>query len=288
MNARQLAREPLVHFLLLGALLFVVFTAFGTGDGGAQRVVVTQADVDQLRTRWMMQWRRLPTRQELGSLIGDHIREEILYREAVGMNLDENDTVVRRRMVQKIEFLTEDLVAQGEIAESDLRRFYDENRDRYQADARLSFKHVYLSADRRGESAEQDAQAVLKRLRTLSDAAWQQMGDRFMLQSEYSDRRAGEIDQLFGGDFAGRLLSVATRSWEGPILSGYGFHVVFLNKRVDARLLQFSEVRENVEADFRSERRRQAGEEFYTRMRERYEVIIDAEIVGPVESGGRR
>ena len=147
-------REPLVHFLVLGALLFGLFALVNNeaSSKSPNRIEITSADVDRLQERWTKQWNRPPTETELKSLIEAYLREEILYREALALGLDQNDTIIRRRLAQKMEFLFEDLADQVEPTDEELKRYFDRNRDQYRLPARFSFAHVYFSVDQRGDS----------------------------------------------------------------------------------------------------------------------------------------
>lgn len=275
---RSLLKEPLLQFAALGLILLFVYGVLGAGGRDEGRIVVTQTDVDRLRTLWMQQWRRLPTAEELKGLVDDFVREEILYREALAMKLDADDPVVRRRLVQKIELLTEDLAGLGAIPEADLVSFFDERRESYRQEALLSFSHVYFNEDQRGRDAARDATRLLARLNREPDLAWEPLGDRFLLQRSYTQRRKTEIDQLFGTGFADDLLTAELGRWTGPWRSGYGLHLVRVDGRTDARLPDLAEVRARVEQDFRAETRRQASEQLYSRLKEGYEVVIDARL----------
>ncbi len=163
-------KEPLVHFLLLGALLFAVNAVVGdSGDSDLETVRVTREDVEWLSSAWARQWRRPPTRAELDGLITNHIREEILYREALAMGLDSDDTIVRRRMVQKIEFLTEDLIDQIEPTEEQLLEDFEEHSEDYREPELRSFTHIFFSLDQRGNGAAVEAARVVADLHAMAE-----------------------------------------------------------------------------------------------------------------------
>ena len=167
----KLLREPLVHFLLLGAVLFGVFALLG--DRGSERaghIVVTPGHLEHLLVSFTRTWQRPPTAQELAGLIDDYIREEVLYREAVAMGLDRDDTIVRRRLRQKLEFLTEETAAMAAPSDEELQTFLQQHLDAFRVEPRLAFRHVYLRRDRRGDAANAEARHLLTQL-TRSDAA---------------------------------------------------------------------------------------------------------------------
>ena len=265
-------REPLVHFLAIGAVLFVLYGLFGDAGPADDQIVVTPERVTQLAQRFAMQWQRSPTREELDNLIAAHVREEVLYREALAMGLDEDDTIVRRRLVQKLEFLSETLVA--DPSDEALREFLGENPDRYELPARYTFRHVYFSPDRRGGQVEADAQAALVRLRdgVVDDA--EALGDGFLLPREFTRLPSTEVADLFGRDFAVALGELAVGSWQGPVLSGYGLHLVLVEASEPARPPAFSEVRSRVESDYLAEQRRRTEEAVYEELRARYDIEV--------------
>ena len=274
-------REPLVHFLLLGALLFALGAFLGGGAGGSRdrMIVVSERDVEWLSQAWQRQWRRPPTEEELAGLIDNHIREEVLYREALAMGLAENDTIIRRRLVQKIEFMTEDLIDQVEPTEDELGAYFEANPDDYRIPELRSFTHIYFSEDSRGEAAWSDAQRVLDDLSampTQPDRA-PELGDRFMMQYDYPRRSQAEVAQHMGRDFAEDLFALTGEGWQGPLRSGYGIHLVRVAQVSDADLQELDEVRDDVRSDLMRQRRETANASFYDGLRSQYEVTIDVQ-----------
>jgi len=273
-------REPLVHFLVLGAALFAIYAWVGNGGTAApDQVVVSEGQVERLVAGFTRTWRRPPTQEELKGLVDDHIREEILYREAVAMGLDRDDTIVRRRMRQKLEFLTEDLALQsGPPTEGELQTYLDEHADNYRDEPKLSFEHIYFSRDRRGKSAQTDAASVLNLLNGKRGAALDRdsLGDATLLPSEFRLSTRGEIARLFGETFAERLLEVKMDRWSGPIESSYGLHIVRLVERTPGSVPELSKVREPVRRDLLVLRRRQALDSAYAKLRQRYAIVVEA------------
>ena len=273
---RSWLREPLLHFLLIGTGLFVVSGFLGEPTPSDTRVVVTPGHVERLVEAWRRTWQRPPTAQELEGLIEDHIKEEILYREAIAMGLDRNDTIIRRRLRQKMEFLAEDIAAQDEPAEEELELFLEQNADRFRIDATVSFTHVYLNRDRRGERTLAGAEALLARLRQSGEALdTDVLGDRLPLPQAYESASETEIARLFGQPFAEQLLELTEHQWSGPIESAYGLHLVFLRERVEARAPELAEVRDEVAREWRARRREETNSELYQLLREKYQVIVE-------------
>jgi hypothetical protein len=272
--------EPLVHFLAIGALLFVLGGVFGSGRPADDTIIVSETAIARLAQLFAQQWQRPPTREELDSLIEQHVREEVLYREAIAMGLERNDTIVRRRVVQKLEFLSQDLVDENP-SESELRTFFTENSDRFMESAIISFEHIYLNPDDRGDAVEADAAGVLEELAGGADAA--ELGDTFLLPTVLIERSQRELAGLFGTGFATSLGELEVGSWIGPVLSGYGFHVVRIDAREDAHLPDFATVRDKVRVEYLTVARRDADELMYEDLRSRYRIDI-ADIGNPASA----
>jgi hypothetical protein len=273
----KLLREPLVHFLLLGAALFGVFALLGDRSSEhPSHIVITPGHLEHLLVSFTRTWQRPPTAPELAGLIDDSIREEVLYREAVAMGLDRDDTIVRRRLRQKLEFLTEETAERATPSDEELQTFLQQHLDAFRVEPRLAFRHVYLSRDRRGDAATAEAQHLLTQL-TRSDAALDltALGDPFLLPPEFALVSCSEIARLFGDAFATQLQHLEPGRWTGPIASAYGVHLVFIRERVDGRIPALAEVREAVQHEWLAARRKAVHEQFYQRLRARYTVIVE-------------
>lgn len=272
----RLLTEPLIHFLVIGALLFGLYSWMNPDVAGADdRVIeITPGIVQRLKDAWSRQWRRAPTEEELDGLIEDHVREEVLYREAIALGLDKDDTIIRRRLAQKMEFLSEDLGTLAEPTDAELREFYTERSTEFAEPARVSFSHIYFSPDQRGASAAADAEIVLTELRAAGVVDATERGDRFLMQSRYQSLTERDASQLFGGKFAERLFELPADSWEGPVESGFGWHLVRISERVAPRLPDFEAVRDEVQREFDYERQRASRAATYEALRSRYRVIF--------------
>jgi hypothetical protein len=270
-------REPLVHFLAIGILLFVVFGLVNDDQSArGDRIEITRADLDQFVAIFSKQWQRQPSPQELQGLIEGRIREEVLYREALAMGLDKDDTIVRRRLAQKVEFLMGDASGVAEPDDATLRQYYEQNAERYREPPRLSFSHVYFSTDRRGEQAKADAESLLERLRAASPRVTQvpDEGDSFMLPFVYIDKRTDEIARDFGNAFPAQLAELEPKRWHGPIASPFGIHLVYVGSREEASVPPLEAVRSRVVNDWLVEQRRVADERIYERLRSRYDISV--------------
>jgi hypothetical protein len=268
-------KEPLLHFVLLGALIFAV-NAWREPQRPAEdaaRIEVTAAVVERLSAGYARQFGRAPDEEELRGLVTAHIREEVLCREALALRLDRDDTIVRQRLAQKMEFLTDDIVSAVEPDEAALGKFFAENAARYARAARVSFRHVYLSKEKRGANADAAAQEALAALgQGVSDET---MGDAFLHGYEFAEREPEDITALFGREFAAQVATLPEGTWSGPVASSYGLHLVRVEARAAAEPVTLDSVRAAVVRDFHDERRRTANREVFERLRERYEVAVD-------------
>lgn len=271
--------SPAVAFLFIGALLFGVqaFLSDRAADGDSNRIEVTATEVGFLADRWTRQWNRPPIERELRGLVDDYIRQEVLFREAVGLGLDRGDEVIRRRLVQKFELLTEDLAAQLEPSDAALQTYFQENIERYRYPERRSFRHVYFNLDQRGEAGVAEAEAVLADLRASPNAATndRELGDPFMLSYEYRASSPQEVTREFGARFADAVFELEPGGWQGPVLSSYGLHLVIVTDVEESSLPDLDEVMGYVLTDYQREIRERAQDEVLASLLERYEVEID-------------
>ena len=275
----KLLRDPLLHFLILGSLLFVVYYALNppVEATAANQIRVTQGDIDRLRQVFEKQRQYTPTAEELQSLIQAHLKEEVLYREALAMGLDKDDAIVRRRMAQKLEFLITDVTVPDEVDDAVLLEFYEKNITDYMRAARLSFRHIYFNPDRRGERFLDEANAALQTLQSTGAGlqAPDDMGDRSMLETQLQQKSTVEISRIFGSEFADSIATLTPGSWQGLIRSGYGVHLVFVYEREAGGRHAFAEVRDRVENDYLFELRQSRNEEVLDKLKSRYEIVVD-------------
>jgi peptidyl-prolyl cis-trans isomerase C len=276
---RRWLHEPLVHFLALGLALFAISRVVDVDRGGAQRlsrIELTPDDIRQVEVVWQAQWQRPPTPEELRGLLEARVREEVMYREALALGLDRGDTIVKRRLAQKMEFLGEDLSALPEPTTTVLRAWFEKNAQRYALPGRVSFRHLYFASDRRGAPARQAADVALAQVtRAGSDATGAGLGDRFMYQDYYADRDPDQVAGVFGSAFAKSLFALDARpSWQGPVESGFGWHVVRVESRTPGRVPTFDEVEAMVRTDWVSDQRDESRRKAFEVMRARYTVVL--------------
>jgi peptidyl-prolyl cis-trans isomerase C len=276
-------REPLLHFLLIGAAIYVLYGAVAerVPEETDKTIVVSAGEVEWMRTSWQKRWNRPPTREEFDGLIQQYIRETVLYREALTMGLNQHDQVIRRRLAQKLEFLAKDLVALTPPTEEELVAYFEGHKDRYQQPALYTFTQVFIDPDKRGDATLDDAEAIKATLIARGDAVEDAgaLGDDFMLQSYYPEKDPLAIQKFFGSGFTQSLVDLAPGEWHGPVLSGYGTHLVYVSSVIEPPPPAFSEVRERVVEEWTTERSEELNEQFYANLRESYTVVIEESAV---------
>jgi peptidyl-prolyl cis-trans isomerase C len=282
---RRVLREPLVHFIALGAVLFAAYAALDGGSTPAptsNQIELTVGDLRQLEIAFASQWQRPPTADEMVGLVESRVREEILYREALALGLDKDDTIVKRRMAQKMEFLAEDVADAREPTPGELEAWFDQHTDQFAEPARVTFRHLYFSPDRRGAGAHDDAVRALEKLGgTPEDSpATKPLGDPFMFPDYLADRSSEQVAKDFGPSFARALFALPPGSWQGPIESGYGWHLIFLETSTPGRVPAFEEVEPEVRTSWNAEQHAQAWSRAYEKMRAKYQLVLPAPPAG--------
>ncbi len=272
---KRAVREPLVHFLAIGLALFVVNGLIHGPDKGdtGETIVIPQGRVNQLAESFLLLSGRPPTREELVTLVDDFVSEEVGYREAVAMGLDADDTIVRRRMRQKLEFLIEDGAASEDPTQAQLQSWMDENPKDFRLPERRAIRQVTVSADRRGPATQADAAAILASLRSGADPL--KLGDNSMLPAALPLTSQQGVSGQFGPDFAKDVFAHTGKDWFGPIPSPFGAHLVQVISTEPGRALQLSEAVEQVRAHWIEARRNDARDAFHARMRMQYDIHID-------------
>jgi peptidyl-prolyl cis-trans isomerase C len=277
----RLLSEPLLHFLLIGLVLFGVYAYINRGRSGTaspKQIVLSLDELATMEAYFESQWHRRPTQQEFQAMVEDKIKEEVLYREGLVMGLDKGDTIVKRRMAQKVQFLAEDVATAHEPSTAELKAWFEKNTDKFALPSRYSFRHVYFSPDKRGTNAHDDATKALARIAGQPEDSplIPSMADRFMFQDYYGDRAPNAIAKEFGPQFAVALEKVKAGSWEGPIESGFGWHLVFVDTVIPGRIPAFEEIESEVKTAWLSEQKAQAWQKAYQAMRAKYTVFLPA------------
>jgi hypothetical protein len=275
----NLIREPLFHFLVIGVLVYFLYDLFGnqTSVEPENTITITAAEVDWLEQTWEKRWNRPPMPQERQGLIDAYVKETVMYKQALAMGLDSDDTIIRRRLAQKLEFLTLDLTNIPSPSKEEIRVYFDTHREKYQTPVYLSFTQIYFDPDKRTAQIFQDAQEALTKLQGehLSSQNYKEMGDPFMLQQYYPEKTEQEISRLFGSEFSREIFQLPVGRWTEPVLSGYGLHLVYVHDRTESTMPDLEDIQDRVLQDWVDNKRSEVNDKFYASLLSRYKVIIE-------------
>jgi len=277
---KKLLKEPLIYFFVLG---FVVFGLHSSLNREKQiqnvdpfTVNVTSSDIEWIRSSWEARMKRKPMQQELQGLIDRFIRDEILFREASAMDMDERDLVIQRRLVQKLTFVFEDLAEAIAPTDEELRKYMQENQDKYRIPEMMSFTHVYFSPDKRKDVME-EAKVVLTQLKSEKSTPKEavSLGDPIMVDSTFRQRSPDEVARTLGKQFAAKLFSAGEMGWQGPIVSTFGVHLVYIDERTASKMPEFENIREEVKNDFMYDRKKQVVDTAYNAAKSKYTILVE-------------
>ena len=273
----RVIREPLVHFLVAGFSLFVLYSLLQPERFVAdtsRRIELSATDIARVELAFIARWQRRPSPAELQSLIADEVRNEILAREAIALGLDKDDVIVKRRLAQKMAFLADDVSSLREPSTQELRAWFDIKKNDFAQAPRISFRHVFFSTDRRGSDAEPAARTALATASGRGDTALR--GDPFMFTDSYAERTAPQLAQVFGTDFAGTVFSAPLKRWSGPYASGLGWHLVWVEESRAGDVPSYEDVESEVRERWMVEQREAAKQVRLQTMLARYEVVLPA------------
>lgn len=271
-------REPLLHFLVIGAALFGLYRLVSGEQQGPREIVVSEAQIEALAENFARTWMRPPTAAEIHGLVDEHVKEEIYYREAMAIGLDRDDTVIRRRLRQKLEFVSDDLAATREPTDAELEAYLGANTGRFEAPPSISFEQVYFSGDRRGEAAVRDASRALGTLSEAGSGHAPTAGDPSLLPVEMTNATPRDIANVFGEAFAADIEDAPVDRWVGPVESPFGAHLVRVSARVAGRIPPLDEIRAVVLREWQVTRQEETGRAFYDGLRRKYDVRIEGEL----------
>jgi PPIC-type PPIASE domain len=277
-------KEPLLHFVLLGAAIFAIDAARSVdAAGGDDRIVVSAGRVENLTALFTKTWQRAPSAQELRGLVEDYVLEEALYREGMALGVDQNDTIIRRRVRQKMEFVVDDIIEQVEPTDDELVKWLAEHESDYAAPARYRFRQLYLNPERHEDSLEEDAQAVLAELRALdTNTDPRGLGDPSLFEHAFPDASVETIATIFGDVFVDGLAELPIEEWSGPVESAFGLHLVHIATRTHAEAPPLDEVRDAVARDWTYAQSEEAAKRYRDGILEKYQIEIEWPI-GPEE-----
>jgi hypothetical protein len=272
-QVRNLLREPTLHFLLIGLFLFLLYGRVAPEGADTRTIEVSAARIESLAGQFKAVWNRPPTEAELRGIIDSYVRDEVMYREGVAMGLDGDDTVIKRRVRQKMEVISEEAGAQLTPTDAELSTYLANNPDKFRRPPLLSFEQVYFSGEATTADIERlsaEAVAGLNRGEPASD-----FGQATMLPAQVAQQPLDLVARDFGEEFAEQLAELPVGAWHGPIRSGFGAHVVRIDKREPAALPPLAEIRTAVAREWENDRRERNRVESYRAMAKNYRIVID-------------
>lgn len=274
----RLLYEPLLHFLILGAALFVGYSLISRKESKTDEatIVISAGKIEHLAALFTRTWQRPPTQSELDSLIDDYVREEAACREGRAMGLDINDTVIRRRIRQKLDFFAEELVSQTQPTDQQLEDYLRQHAEEFRVSPQVTFQQIYFDPSQHGDELTEKAEKVLEVLRSDGSLDAQSLGDRTLLEFRFEDVSARDVASQFGEPFAATLLECVPENWQGPIRSAYGMHLVYVDKVQLGEVPELESVRVAVHREWEHERRRRLVEEYYQGLLSKYDVVIES------------
>lgn len=287
----RLLRDPFIQFLLVGGLVFAVysFARPNADDDIDKRISIDAATQQWLHSNFEKQFRRPPTRLEMGALIRRYTTNEVKYREALTMGLDDRDSIVRRRMMQKFDFLFGNTAATAIPDDHKLREWYAKNGEEFRLPPTITFQHCWFSPDSRGDSASDDAAAALVEIRGSKDATIDplKLGDSFPFDTQFDDATFTQVRNVLGEGFAAAVFAAEAdavdQGWTGPIKSGLGYHLVRIKKRTEGEQPPLDQIRDNVLAEWREQESERMLTDMIAGLQAEYEVELDQEAIMQLE-----
>ncbi len=262
-------REPIVLFFLLGFLLFILYSLSNEYYNQHNRkIIVTRGQIELLKETFSQTWNRQPTEQELNAQIENFIKDEVFYKEAVAIGLDKSDVAVKRRLRQLMELIMDDM-ASAYPSEDQLKKYLSENPDKFKADPMISFRHIYFSTDNREKAVE-----VLGKLKEMLPVDANNFEGLTLIPNEFSGESYRAVERLFGKSFTDEVFTLETGSWQGPVESAYGYHLVYISKKVEGYVPELVEIWDEVEREWALERKTEFKEKQYQLIKEKYYIVF--------------
>jgi len=285
----QWLKEPLFHFLVIGAGLFLLYgMTANEPENEETRIEVNTVRADRMVTLWEKRWNRPPTQEEFNGLTEQYINEEVLYREALAMGLDSDDPVVRRRMAQKVRFISNDIITIDTPTDAVLQSYLDKHVSKYQLAGKVTFQHIYFNPAKHDAAMEEEAKVLLVKLSEDDNSIdMQSVGDGFLHGTAFTDMKVFEINRLLGKDFAKKLFEQPVGKWVGPLVSGYGLHLVYIDSRTASKTASLEIAKQSVLEDWTTDERKKVNDAFISNLRKQYDVVIakPSSTLSPQKSG---
>ena len=271
-KVRALFHEPIVLFILIGFVFYLLQALiFNTDPSDRKQIIVTSDQLNQLESGFFNTWMRSPTQNELEGLIADQIRNEVFYREALAMGLEENDQVIRNRLRQKLELLMDNMASVNVPSEQMLEAFLQENADDFKKDYQVSFIQVFVNPELHSDP-QLVAENLLDQLRDGASA--EDLGDRTLMGYAFPEYSQTDVGRRFGSDFARQVIQVEPGVWSGPLNSGIGLHLIRIDHFEEGTLPELSQIRKSVEREWMAKQKSELKMAAYEKLLEGYDVQI--------------
>jgi len=270
---RRLLQEPILHFLLIGIALFVVYGKIAAPNRAGSSIVVSQKLVDEMAREYEARWTRKPSEQELAGLVDAYVRDEILYREGLALGLDRDDALIKRRVRQKFEVIAEEESAREIPSDADLAAYMTKNAARFRLPASVSFEQIFL--DGAATPADVKRADAVARAALSRGADPGKLGQSSLLPGRVENTAQDLVARDFGAGFARQLETAPLGQWSGPIASSFGTHLVRVTARSPAALPELDGIRRIVARDWENERRVSSRSDSYQKLRSHYTVVVE-------------
>ena len=268
----KILKEPFLHFLGIGLLIFLINSILSTDVPDEDKIIITTDDATRLSNLYKQNWNKEPDSLVLENLIQDYIISEVLYREALSLNLDHNDEIIKRRLRQKYEFLAEDLADLSGPSQDDLIEYYNENKDKYFASKSFTFFQFYINPDIHASPGLR-ANSLYSEIKNKLPSETSDFGDTFFLDHFHNEKNKVDVAKEFGIEFSEALFDNDKQGWTEPIRSGYGYHIVYIDEIKERVLIDFEDVEEKVIQDWKSDNRALVQRQLLKDLQEKYTVL---------------
>ena len=271
---KKLLKDPFLHFILIGVILFALFRLVNQTTETKNTIVINDFDIENIISTWEMQWKRPPTEQEIQNLINVNLKQEIFYQEALKMNLDHNDEIIKRRLSQKMQFLSNDIAAMIKPTDADLEDYIQKNKEKYLTPYSYSLYQIIFSPDKRDNNLK-DATDVLNLNKNTSLEEMKSKGDALPFNYHFTNINADELALQFGTQFSEALVNQELNNWVGPIPSGFGYHLVFITQKTKPELPKLEDIRKEITRDYEYDYQKELNESIYQELKKQYDIRID-------------
>lgn len=271
----KVLREPLLHFMVLGALIYLGAVVLNDQEVQEQQIVVSSGKIKQLTTLYTKTWQRPPSDQELANVVQEYVLEQAAYYQGVQLGLDKNDIVITRRVRQKLDFIAEEHIARPTMTDEILTAYLHNNGDKFRLESSLSFKQVYLNPQRHGDSLANEVQQLLTQLTKAPTQNINQIGDRYLFKSSYPLQQHSRLQAIFGKNFIETLEQLTPGSWHGPVYSSFGSHLVYIEQKQPGKLPVLAQIKTKVIKEWQNSQRQQSVKQYYRELLSRYPVTIE-------------